>query len=321
MVQNFQVMQSIFAATKLGIPDLIGDAQKSCDELANATDTKSDQLYFLLKALAGVGIFVEIEPKCFQLAPLGTCLLNEPSSMRNYVLFQGEIAATYWRELIHTLRNDQSAFEYVYGMEIYECCRQKPHIAMLWDGMSTNLSTMHNSAILASYDFSFAKKIADIGGGQGTLLAAILKQYSSLQGVLFEQSKLIEEAKNFLSGEEIIDRCKLVVGNFCESVPTEPDVYIIKNVLSSQEEPIATKLLENLYQAMAKSSKLLVIQRIISDTRWTDNFSYLNSLLVSRGKFMTEDELEQLLKGSGFKIVKIIHTESVVSIVECVPNK
>ncbi len=124
-----------------------------------------------------------------------------------------------------------------------------------------------------------------------------------------------------MSGEGIIDRCELVAGNFCESIPVEADVYLIKNVFSSLEEPIAIKVLENFYQAMAKSSKLLVIQRIIGDTRWTDNFSYLNSLLLSPGKFMTEDELKQLLEGSGFKIVKIIQTESVVSIVECVPNK
>lgn len=321
MVQGFQVAQSIFAATKLGIPDLLANGQKSCEELAAATNTDSDALYRLLKALAAIEIVSEIQPKFFELSPLGTCLLNKHGSMRNYVLTQEKIGYACWGELIHSLRTGKSSFEHIYGMKRIEYFRQNPDLGQLWDGLNADLSTIHNGAILAAYDFSFAKKIVDIGGGEGSLLAAILQEYSTVKGVLLEQQGPIEKAGDLLTREGVRERCELVVGDFCEYIPPEADIYLAKNVVETLEEPIGIKLLENCYKTMTKEAKLLIIERVIGDTCWTDNFANLNSLVLSSGKMCTENELRQLFETTGFKIVKIIPTDSAASIIESIPNK
>ena len=321
ILHGFQVMQSIFAATKLGIPDLIGEGQKSCDELAAATDTNSEALYRLLKALAAIEIFVETEPKYFKLAPLGTCLLNEPGSMRNYVLSHGEIGYPCWGELIYSLRTGQSSFEHIYGMKRIEYFMQNADLGQIWDGFNVDLSRMQNDAILGAYDFSTVKKIVDLGGGEGILTGAILKRYSSLRGVLLDRERPIKKARDLLTKEGVIDRCELMVGDFSKSVPAEADIYLLKNVLRDLEEATAKKMLENCYQTLGKEAKFLVIERVISETRWADNFSNLNSLVISGAKMRTENEYRQLFEANGFKIAKIIPTESVVSIIECIPNK
>lgn len=321
ILHGFQVMQSIFVATKLGIPDLIGESKKSCDELAAVTETNSDALYRLLKALAAIEILVETEPKCFTLAPLGTCLLNQPGSMRNYVLSHGEIGYPCWGELIYSIRTGKSSFEHIYGMKRIEYFMQNAYLGQIWDGFNVDLSRMQNDAILGAYDFSWAKKIVDLGGGEGILTGAILKEYSTIKGVLLDRPRPIEKARALLTKEGVIDRCELVVGDLSESVPEEADIYLTKNVLRDLEVPTAQKMLENCYQTMTGKAKLLVIERVITETRWADHFSNLNSLVISSAKMRTENEYRQLFEANGFKIAKIIPTESVVSIIECVPNK
>lgn len=322
MVQGFQVMQSIFVATKLGIPDLIKDDCISCNELAKKSNTNSDALYRLLMTLVSLGILIENEVTYFRLTPLGTCLLDRPNSMRNYVLFQGEIGYACWGELIYSLQTGQNSFEFLYGMKRIEYFQQNPKIGQIWDGLNTSLSTIQTSAIINAYDFSIAKKIADIGGGQGSLLASILKKYPTLQGILFEQPHPIEKAKDLLNREGVYNRCELVVGDFCKFISIEADIYLMKNVIQTLEKNITIKLLKNLHKSMNKRSKLLILERVIgiSKTGWTDNFANLNSLVLSSGKFRMEHELKKLLEVAKFKIVSIIPTKSVVSIIECIPN-
>ncbi|MBP0019130.1 MAG: methyltransferase [Cyanobacteria bacterium SBLK] len=322
MVQGFQIMQSIFVVTKLGIPDLIQEGCTSCNELAKKSNTNGEALYRLLRALASVGIFLENETMCFHLTPLGTCLLDRPDSMRNYVLFQGEVGYACWGELIHSLQTGQNSFEFLYGMKRIQYFQQNPKIGQIWDGLNTSLSAIQTSAIINAYDFSIAKKIADIGGGQGSLLASILKRYPTLQGILFEQPYPVEKAKDLLNREGVRDRCELVVGNFCKFISIEADLYLMKNVIQTLEKPIAINLLQDLHKSMKKGAKLLIVERVmgISKTDWTNYFANLNSLVLSSGKFRMEHELKELLKVAKFKIVRIIPTESVVSIVECIPN-
>ncbi|MTJ29322.1 methyltransferase [Aphanizomenon sp. UHCC 0183] len=319
MIQGFQVMQSIFAATKLGLADILRDGEQSYNELAALTDTDSDALYRLLKALSGVGIFTEIQPGYFQNTSLSTCLFNEYGSMRNYILSQGEIGYACWGELIHSIYTGKSSSAYLYGMERIEYFRQNESLCKIWDGLNFDLSVPQSFAILNAYDFSSSQTIVDIGGGLGVLLAFILHKYSTVKGVLFEQPSPIKRAQDLLTREGLLDRCELVEGDFCESVPGEADVYLLKNVLPMFKDQIAIKILNNCYRVMTKGTKLLVIERVIGKSRWTDNFSNLNSLVLSSGKFRTEDEFRQLLESVGFKIVNIIPTESVISIIECIP--
>ena len=91
MAMSFSVSQSIFAAAKLGVADLLKDGLKHCDELAEATNTHSESLYRLLRALVSVGIFSETEPKHFQLTPLADCLQDDsPNSVRNFLILRSE---------------------------------------------------------------------------------------------------------------------------------------------------------------------------------------------------------------------------------------
>jgi len=318
MAMGFSVSQSIFAAAKLGIADLLKDGPKHCDELAAATDTHSESLCRLLRALASVGIFAEIQPKQFQLNPLADCLQDGgANSVRNFLLLRAEQDYACWGNLMYSLRTGESAFEHTYGMTRYQYNKQNPALAELFDRGMKELSSMSDATVVAAYDFSSIKKLVDVGGGQGSLLATILKQYH-IQGVLFDQAQTIENAKHFYEQAGLMERCELVAGDFFESVPAGADAYLLRNIIHNWDTKRAIKILQNCHKAMAGQGKILIVETIMSDNpNWRRWFKDLTMLVMqSSGRERTPAELSKLFAMAGFKLTRIIPTNSLLSVIE-----
>jgi hypothetical protein len=68
MVAGCWVSQAIHVVAKLGIADLLKDGPKSPDAFAEATNTQTDALYRLLRALASLEVFAEDEDGRFRLS-------------------------------------------------------------------------------------------------------------------------------------------------------------------------------------------------------------------------------------------------------------
>jgi hypothetical protein len=59
----------------------------------------------------------------------------------------------------------------------------------------------------------------DIGGGRGTLLAALLKARPGLSGVLFDLPYVAGNAGASLAAAGVAERCRVVGGDFFDAVP------------------------------------------------------------------------------------------------------
>ena len=183
MAGFFRISQSIYVVAKLGIADLLKDSPKHCDDLAKATNSHSNSLYRLLRALASIGIFAETQTKYFQLTPRAACLVsNSPSSMRSGIMMLAEQQYACWENLLHSIQTGENAFEHLYGMNFFEYCKQNPDSALIFDGAMAELSAINNPFVVAAYDFSSTGKLVDVGGGTGSLLAAILQRHPSFRG-------------------------------------------------------------------------------------------------------------------------------------------
>jgi hypothetical protein len=219
MASGYWVSRSIYVAAKLGIADLLKDSPKSCDELATATGTNAPSLYRLLRALASLGVFAESELNQFTLTPLAACLQSDvPGSVRAFVIMLGEEHYRAWGDLLHGVQTGGSPFEHIYGMNLFDYLAQNPESAKIFDESMTNASVIESATIAASYDFSSIQTLVDVAGGEGLLIASILKSNPTLKGVLFERPYVIERAKCFLEAEGVLERCQLAAGNFFESV-------------------------------------------------------------------------------------------------------
>lgn len=321
MSGGFVISQCLFAAARLGIADLLKAEPKHCDELARVTDTDSDALYRLLRALAGIGIFAETAPRCFQLTPLAACLQqDEPGSLRNFILLRAELYYGCWGNFMHSLRSGQSAFEHRYGMNLFEYLEQNPAVDELFNRAMTEVSALDSAAIVAVVDFPSVGKLVDVGGGQGAFLATLLQEYPAVTGILFDRSQAIEKARRLLEREGLLERCELVVGDFFASVPAGGDRYLLRNILRDWDDPHATTVLRNCHQAMAGAGRLLVMDTVVSPDNASrrSNFFDLAMLVLHSGRSRTTEEYRRLLESARFELTKITSTASETSVMEAV---
>jgi hypothetical protein len=330
MMNAYRLTQNISVAAQLGIADLLTDKPKSVAELAKETETDRQSLYRLLRTLASFEIFAEIEDQHFCLTPRASLLkTNVPGSLRGYAMVMGaDWHWQMWKDILHSVKTGESAFEAVYGMGFEDYYQQNPEDAKNFDAAMKGALTLSDRSIIGAYDFSDFNKVVDIaGGGQGDgeLIASILKQNLNVTGVHFDTPTRLEGAKAAIENNEnksVGDRCELIGGDFLESVPAGGDAYIVKNLIHDYDDIKAGKILSNLRQAISENGKLLVVEMIVPPGNEPSLAKILDveAMIMTPGAIeRTAEEYRQLLAKSGFEVNQSILTKSPMSIIEALP--
>jgi hypothetical protein len=328
MMNAYRLTQSISVAAQLGIADLLADKPQSVEELAQKTATYPQALYRLLRTLASFDIFAETEEQKFILTPRGTLLQSDiPGSLRGYATVMGEKWHwEMWKDILYSVKTGESSFEAIYGMGFEDYYQQNPEVAKNFDAAMKGALTLSDRAILDSYDFSGFKLIVDIatgGQGDGELIASILKQNPTLQGIHFDTASRLETAKkNIQNNLDICNKVQLIDGDFFESVPVGGDAYIVKNLIHDYDDARASQILNNIRQAIADHGKLLVVEMIVPPDNEPSLAKILDveALLMTPGAIeRTAEEYRQLFAKSGFEVNRTIPTKSPMSIIEAKP--
>lgn len=314
------VQQSISAAAKLGIADLIAQKPKSADELAAETGTHAASLYRVLRLLATVGIFAETDAHQFILTPIAELLRSDaPNSMRDVAIMQGE--AWNWRnygELRHSIKTGETAQKKAHGVELFEFLAGNPKDEEMFSRAMVNLSSSVIPAIVEAYDFSGLDRAVDIAGGHGFLLAAILEANLHLHGVLFDQPAVIDAAVEALRLRGIADRIEFVSGDFFDSVPSGADAYIMKHIIHDWDDDKSIKILKNIHSAMNENGRVLIVEMVVpaGNVPSPSKVMDVQMLVATGGQERTEAEYKHLLESAGFNLTSIVPTRSPFSIIE-----
>ncbi|ARV60124.1 methyltransferase [Nostocales cyanobacterium HT-58-2] len=320
MATSYWVSRAVYAAAKLGIADKLKDGPKSCDELANSTGTNVQALYRLMRALASVGIFAENEQGYFTLTPLASYLQSDaPNSVQAFAISFGEEHYRAWGDILYSIQTGDSAFQNLYGTPVFQYYAQNPQAGKTFDEAMTNVSAKDKTEIVAAYDFSSIRKLVDIGGGHGSFIASILKANPTMEGILFERPSVVEGANSVLEAEGVSKRCQVVAGNFFESLPSGGDAYILKYVIHLLDDERAIALLKNCHSAMEENGKIILVEQIVppdNEPSWSKFLDIHMLIAISGGRERTKMDYQTLFEASGFKLNKIVTTESNVSAIE-----
>ncbi len=322
LISGSEGIQLVYVAAKLGIADLLKDGPRGSDELAKSVGAHPRTLYRVLRALATLGVFAENNNGTFELTPLSELLqTGVPESLRSAAIMNGEEWIWRpWGELIHSVRTGKPAFDHIFGMPAFEYLAKNPEAGNTFAEIMTDATMWEGPSILDAYDFSGITTIVDVGGGHGSLIAAILKAYPQMSGILADMPFLIEGAKGLIESEGIADRCELVALDFFESVPHGGDAYILKRIIHDWEDEKAITILKNCHRAMADDARLLLVEQVIPagnephPGKVADIF-----MLLFGGVKRTGEEYEALLNAAGFELANIHPTESEMSVIEGVP--
>jgi ubiquinone/menaquinone biosynthesis C-methylase UbiE len=314
------IAQAIYAAAKLGVADRLRAGPKTAAELAGEIQVHPESLYRLLRTLVAFGVFAR-RGELFALNPVGELLLSDgPDSKRALAIMMGEEHFRAWGEILYSLRTGKPAFDHLYGENIFDYLAKHPEQAATFDAAMTGIHGRETLAMIEAYDFSSVHTLVDVGGGNGSLLATVLAQYPAMRGVLFDRPHVIERARASLGGLGMLDRVRLVAGDFFESVAAGGDVYLMRHIIHDWDDQRALRILRNCRAVLGPMGRLLVIENVIPDD---DQPTFgklldLNMLLLPGGKERTEAEYRDLFRQAGLRLTRVIPTAADVSVIEAV---
>lgn len=325
MVNGYQVSQALHVAAALGISDLLASGPRDVTGLAEATATHGPTLLRLMRALESVGVYACDEEGLYANTDLGELLRADvPESLAGWATYAGRpYYRQAWTGLLDSVRTGDNAFAAVHGMPVWEYRMQHPAEQLIFSGAMAATAGVVIEALIGSYDFARFGTVADIGGNVGTLLAAILERYPTVQGVLFDEPEVVAGAEPVLRAAGLSDRCQAIGGSFLDSVPAGADAYLLKSVIHDWLDAEATEVLRVCRRAMRADATLLLMEQLIGqgpDPAQTA-FSDLNMLVSPGGQERTLEQYDALLRAAGFSLTRTIETGTPVFIIEAAPTR
>jgi hypothetical protein len=321
MLAGSIVAQAVSTAAQLKIADHLALAPKTAADIAPAVSAHAPSLYRLMRALAMVGVLEEHEGERFTLTPVGECLRSDiAGSQRQMAVMLGRP----WRltalgEMPYSVRTGGSGFEKAHGEGAFTWFGQNPDEGAVFNDAMTSGSAPTSEGVARSYDFSAFSRIADIGGGHGFLLAAILKVHPSSRGVLYDLPHVVDGAKELLQKSGVAERCEVVAGSFFDAVPPGCDAYIMKHIIHDWDDANAARILGLCRDAISAAGKVLVVDSLVPP-RGVPSFAKLLDLqmlsMTHGGKERTEREFADLFVKAGLRLTRVIPTPFRVSILE-----
>ena len=324
MVNGYLVSQALYVAATLGVADLLVEGPRAVEEIASKTGVQQEALYRLLRALAAAGVFHEDASRCFALTELGDCLRSDAKEPVGR--WAANIGRPYvWAAagaLMHSVKTGESGFQYVHATDPWTYRASRPDESVIFDHAMADLSRRAAAGVVAAYPFGGFRRIVDVGGGSGMLLAAILSAHPSVRGVLFDQPHVVAAAPTVLAAAGVLDRCEVIGGSFFKSVPISGDAYVLKSVLHDWNTEDATAILQICRAAIPVGAKLLAVEHVIGPPNElpVSKFTDLNMLVMLGAQERTEQQFAALFAASGFAIKRVVPATLGYCIIEAEPS-
>ena len=318
LIRGYWTTQAIFVAAELRIADLLADGPKHPDELGRQAGVKGDMLYRVLRALASIGIFAEDDEGRFMLTPLADTLRGD-SGQRAYARLHGHELYQSWAKLLDAVRSGEAGFVEAFGIPIFEYFSKNPDRGAVFDKAMTGHHGPEADPMLEAYDFSRFKDLVDVGGGNGSLLIAILRRHPQMRGVLFDLPRVVERAGPGIESAGLSERCRLVGGSFLEAVPGGGDAYLLRHVLHDWRDEDAAVILRHCRNAMQPGGKVLVVEIVVPAGNDPSFAKWMDLMMVTYGgKERSEKQYRKLFAQAGLQLTRIIPTTAGISVIEAV---
>jgi hypothetical protein len=311
---------ALYVAVKLRIADRIETGTRDAAGLARATGMNEDALYRVLRTLASLGIFEETAPREFSNNAAASMLRSDVAgSFHDMALwitdpFHFQVHA----DAMYSVQTGKPAVEKTFGMPVFEYFARHPGESEIFNNAMTAFSAVVVPAVLEAYDFSGIRTLIDIAGGHGRVLTSILQKYPAMRGLLFDLEHVLAGARPRIAELGLAERCQTVSGDFFNAVPEGGDAYILKHIIHDWDDQRALAILANIRRTMKPGARVILLETIVRPANQPDfgKILDLEMLLMPGGRERTEQEFRTLFAHAGFKQVRIIPTQSPLSVIE-----
>ena len=219
-------------------------------------------------------------------------------------------------ELERSVRTGRPGLEVLEPKGIWAYLQDRPAEAEVFGRAMTAKAGADVDAVLGSYDFTRFETIADIGGGRGHLLRAVLDAVPGAVGILFELPEVIDTL------DVRHPRMTTTAGDFFVDALPAADAYVLMEVLHDWPDDECVAVLTAIRRAASTGATLLVVEGVIADERADRRGGTLDvvMLAVTGGRERTPAQLGELFARSGFALRRIVETAGPMRIIEALPT-
>jgi hypothetical protein len=323
LVFGKQLTASLAALARLGVADHMSNDPAPVEGLAGKVGAHAPSLFRVMRMLASVGVFREGPERSFALTPVSELLRTDaPASLRYIAMMLGdEWTLRGYEHMADCIRTGGDGVTMAYGKQIFDLLAERPEQSETFQRAMTNGSTIAAQNVLRAYDFSGIKRLADVGGGYGILLASILRRYPELQGVLFDRPEVVAQVpKGMFAGCE--DRIGTEGGSFFERVPAGCDAYIMKHIIHDWSDEHCRTILSLMRDALPPDGRVLLCEMVVTGDPGPTPAKMLDiEMLVMTvgGKERTQEEFADLFSSAGLRLNRIVPTAGPICVIEALP--
>ena len=318
-----QLLEALVIAVELDVPDRLAQGPRAAADLAAASGAVPERLERLLRALTTVGMVEEPEPGLFA-ATAATRMLQRdvPGSMRAMVRLR---AAPFQQTATAALRRGvlerAAPFELATGMPYFGWLARHPEDAAVFDAGMTAMSGVFAPTLLAAIDLASTRVVMDVGGGQGRMLAGLLRAHPQLHGILFDLPSVVARPVAPLTEPGLAERVRIEGGDFFAGLPAGADAIVLSRILHDWGDQDCSRVLASCRRALPEGGRLLIVEFVLVRGPMgvpAALFDLHMMMLFGDARERSEAEYRALLAASGFRLDRVVAPAMAPNVVEAV---
>jgi hypothetical protein len=303
----------LHVAAAFGVADAIGEEPADPRAIASRTGLDADALRRILRLLAAHGVFEERADGYAHNAASLLLRSDHPESMRAYVRMGGTPA--FWEPytgLGATVQTGRPSRDWRGLLDYFDGHRDE---AEIFNAAMVAKSRAVLPALVDAYDFARFDVIADIGGGRGHLLTAVLERAPRARGILFDLPHVVAEAA---AAPARSSRLEVAAGDFFTDALPSADLYLLMDLLHDWRDDDAARILASVRRAAPPHARVLIIETLVPEVSGPHFGKTLDIIMlaVTGGRERSHTEYEALLERSGLRLERVLPTRSEYSVVE-----
>jgi hypothetical protein len=278
---------------ELGVADALAAGPRPVAEVAKEVGSDSDTLHRLLRALASDGVFAEETSGVFGNTQASELLLSGWGDFAR--LFGG-----VWYRTVEGLDpSGETAFPRIFGTDFWPWLAEHPAERAAFD-RAMEQGGERRVERLAALEWRGDETVVDVGGGNGSLIAGLLRRKPGLRGIVFDLPETVRDEA------ALGERITFVEGSFFDSVPGG-DVYVLSTILHDWDDDSATSILRTVRGVAPDDARLFVIDAVIPEGNDPHGAKWLDLLMLALegGRERDEAQWRALLVDGGFEPVRI----------------
>lgn len=309
---------AVRVAATLRIADHIAGGVRTAPELAKAANVDAETLDRLLRHLATLGVLSRDDVGRYALTELGSGLRDDhPLGMRAFLDIDGGVgrAELSFAQLLHSVRTGEAAFPAQFGRDFWDALSLDAERSAAYAAEMGADVTAWAPAILSAYDWGSLDHVVDVGGGNGSLLVALLTAHPALRGTVVDLPATAESARKTFAAAGLTDRTDVAAGSFFDPLPSGFAAYLLTAIIHDWGDEPARAILRRCAVAAGEDGRVFVIEKIGTDGVAPNTEMDLRLLAFMGGRERDLGELTALIESSGCRVAAV-HPAGAIQILE-----